>query len=512
MITLLLLACTSRPPETIPGKGRSVGLPAEPGRVTILHTNDLHGHFLPEAAEWAEGRPEIGGFVRIDQEVRSVKAARPRDSVLLLDGGDLLTGTPLTDIEVDGSKGGAMIRFMEAVGYDAWAVGNHEFDKGIDNLAALTAQSEMPPLSANVRDLGGTAPLLPRQQFSEVFEVSGVRVGVIGATTEGLKGLMSRKDFARLTLVDVEKAVREEMDRLDPDTDLIVVLSHIGVDADEALARRVDGIDLIVGAHSHTRLTTAREVDGTWIVQAGSYARSLGVVDMKVENDAIASFSYELRDLMLDTATVEPDAAIAAMADGYKADIDGYYGEVLSQAPATLGRDYHHESGLGRWITDVLRETTGADVALYNGGGLRSDLPAGTVTRGTIYACFPFRNEVQTFELTGAELLGVLLRNAIAENDEKRGFLPVSGVRYSWRVRNNAPEIVEASVGGAPIDPARTYTIATNSYIAEQWEKHLGVKPRNLTGTGTSDFDAAMEYAKRGPVQVEREPRVQKLP
>jgi 2',3'-cyclic-nucleotide 2'-phosphodiesterase (5'-nucleotidase family) len=495
----------------VPGQGGAVGLPAEPGRVTVLHTNDLHGHFLPEGAEWLDGRPAIGGFVRIDQEVRAVKAARPRDSVLLLDGGDLLTGTPLTDIEVDGSKGGAMLRFMEGVGYDAWAIGNHEFDKGIDNLAALTAQSDMPPLSANVRDLSGKAPLLPRQQFSEVFEVSGVRVGVIGATTDSLKGLMGAGDFKRLTLVQVETAVREELARLDPETDLIVVLSHIGVDADEQLARSVDGIDLIVGAHSHTRLTRARQVEDTWIVQAGSYARSLGVVDMTVEDDRIATFSYELRDLLPDTAAVEPDPNLVAMAESYKADIDGYYSQVLSSAPVTLGRDYHHESGLGRWITDVLRETTGADVALYNGGGLRADLPAGTVTRGTIYACFPFRNEVQTFELNGQELAGVLLRNAIAENDEKRGFLPVSGVTYTWRVRNNAPELVEVLVGGQPIDPARTYVIATNSYIAEQWEKHLGVKPRNLTGTGTSDFDAAMEIASRRPVEVDPAPRARRL-
>lgn len=503
MTLLLLLACAPKEAE--------IGLPPAPGHVTFLHTNDLHGHFQPEPADWLEGRPAIGGFVRLEQEIRATRAARPRGSLLVLDGGDILTGTPLTDLDVRGSKGGGMLDFLEAVDYDAWVVGNHEFDKGLDNLALLTDQSRTSVLSANLRTPDGAAPLLPRQTYSEVFERGDVRIGVIGVTTDSLAGLMNRKDFERLKLVDPAVAVGAEVKRLDPDTDLLVVLSHMGVDDDVELARRVKGIDLIVGGHSHTRLTAARRVEDTWIVQAGSYTRSLGVVDLVVEGDAIAKFDYQLRDLVPETATVPPSARIQGLVDEYAAQIDGYYGVRISSAPATLGRDYHHESGLGRWIADVVREAGGADVGLYNGGGLRADLASGDVTIGSIYGCFPFRNEVMRFEMDGKALQAVLLRNVIAEADGKRGFLPISGVRYTWRMRNGAPELVDVTVGGAPLDLGRAYVVATNSYVTEQWEKHIGVEPRNLQGLGFSDFDAAVEAAKRGPVKDPGDARAVKV-
>ena len=484
---------------------------AAPGHVTILHTNDLHGHFLPEPAEWLDNRPAIGGFERLEEELRAVRTARGDASTLTLDGGDLLTGTPLTDIEEDGAMGTAMLRFLDLLQYDAWALGNHEFDKGLDNLARFTANSPIPVLSANVRTVDGAAPLLPKQESSHIYKVNDVRVGVIGATTEGLAGLMNHKDFERLKLLDIQASVRDEIAKLDPVTDLIVVLSHVGVEGDAFLAREVPGIDLIVGGHSHTRMTTEQHVGQTWIVQAGSYGRDLGIVDLVVSHDAITEFHYELRDLLPETAPLPPNPEVHRLAEGYQSRIDAIFGEVIATAPALMGRSYHHESALGRWITDVLRETAGTDIGLYNGGGLRADIAPGPVPRRAIFECFPFRNEVMTFKFTGAELMDLLVRNAIAESDEKRGFLPISGVRYTWRVRNGAAEIVQAYVGGQQVDLGRTYTIATNSYIAEQWEKNLGAQPRDLTDFGMSDYDAALEYAVKHGVKDPGDLRAEKL-
>jgi 5'-nucleotidase len=499
--TLFLLACARAPVAP------DVGLPPEPGHLTILHTNDLHGHFLPEPAEWLDGRPAIGGMVRLEQEVRSLRAQRPQGSVLLLDGGDLLTGTPLTDMELDGAKGGAMMKLLGRVGYDLWVVGNHEFDKGLDNLAALTRISPIPVLSANLRAPGGQRPLLPHQKSSEIVRVGDLRVAVIGATTDALARLMNARDFSRLELLKVEAAVRAEVQRLAPKVDVVVVLSHIGLDADRALARAVPGIDVIVGAHSHTRLTHAEVVEDTWIVQAGSYGRSLGVVDLDVSGGRVGGVRYQLRDLLPADAPLPPDPGLVAMVDGWKREMDGYYGHRVTTASALLGRSYHHESALGDWITDALREAAESDVAFYNGGGLRADLPAGEVTRGSLYACFPFNNEVKRFGIRGDALRGVLLRNAMAELDEKRGFVSVSGVTYRWRTVNGAAEVVDAWVGGKPLDPARLYTAATTSYIAEQWEKHLGAEPVELVTLPMTDFDAALAHASGGPLRAPSDAR-----
>jgi 5'-nucleotidase len=495
---LLLLALSGCRPVVL-----EPGLPEEAGHITVLHTNDIHGHFLPEAAEWIDGRPAIGGWARIDAEIDHLRATRPRQSVLLLDGGDQLTGTPLSDLVVDGSKGGAMHAFFEAAGYDAWAVGNHEFDKGLDNLSVYTERYDIVTLSSNLRAPDGVSPLLPNQDFSHVFERSGVKVGVIGATTDSLAGLMNRADFARLTLLDVEDAVRAEVKRLDPVTDVIMVLSHIGLKDDERLARAVPGIDLIVGGHSHTPMRAASRVGDTWIVQAGSYGRSLGIVDLVVTDDHVATMRYELRNLTPETSPGAASPEIVALVDEYQAQLDVAFGEVLGDAPDLMGRSYNHESPLGRWITDALRETAGTDVGIYNNGGLRSDIAPGKVTRGTLFNCFPFGNELQTFEITGADLQDIVLKNAMADNDEKRGFLPMSGVTWTWRVRSGAPELVEVKVGASVLDRDRVYTVATNSYITEQWEKHLGVQPRNVRSTGQTDYEAAVSYAQASGTVVD---------
>lgn len=488
----LLLGCTPKAPVAPPEPQ------AEAGHISILHTNDMHSHYLPEPAEWLEGRPAIGGMERLDAEVIALRKSR-MNAVLLMDAGDILTGTPLSDISVHGALGGAMVDFMQAIGYDAWALGNHEFDKGLDNLIALGQASEMPILSANVRLPDGQGMVLPHQEASHIFRVNGLRVGVVGATTSGLKGLMGPKDFERIKLLDVAQAVQAEVDVLDPQTDLVVVLSHIGVEDDRMLAATVHGVDLIVGGHSHTRIPTAEQINGVWIVQTGSYTRSLGVVDLVVSGDAISEFHYELRDLLPGTAPGPASATVTELAKKYQTEIDTIYGEVLGTSPAIMGRSYNHESAVGRWITDVLRESTQTDIGLYNGGGLRADIPAGTIKVLDIYQCFPFGNHVVTFKLTGDQVMGIVLGNMAAEAFEKRGFLSISGLSYKWRMNNGAPEASDVRIGGKPIDPKATYTLSANSYIAEQWEKHLGVPPMDLQTLTMTDFEAAVAWMRQHP-------------
>lgn len=467
-----------------------------PGHVTILHTNDLHGHYLPERADWLPGEPQIGGFVRMEQEVRAIRTARGRANTLLLDGGDILTGTPLTAIKEEGAWGTPMLRFMEALGFDAWALGNHEFDRGVENLALLSAKSPFAVLSANIRAKGASDPLLPNQGFSRVFTVNGLKVGVVGATTDSLRTLVSPADWERMHTMPAADAVRAEVEALDPQTDLIVALTHLGVDQDKRLAAAVPGIDLIVGGHSHTRLTEAARQGETWIVQAGSYGRSLGVVSLQVEADRIVQFDYQLRDLTLDSATVEPDASLQGLADHYRTNIDTLYGETLGKATTRLDKEYAHESALGRWITDALRITSHTDVGIYNGGGLRSEIVPGVVTRRHLFECFPFENAVMTFSITGEQLVGIVLRNISADADGKRGFLPLGGVSWTWRMNAGAPEVVSMTVAGQPVDLNRTYSAASTSYIVDQWEKHLGFEPKDAVSIGTNDFEAAVEYAR----------------
>ncbi|MCB9758721.1 MAG: bifunctional metallophosphatase/5'-nucleotidase [Alphaproteobacteria bacterium] len=483
-MTLLLALLACRPPAA----------PVAPSaELVLLHTNDMHCHFQPERADWLEGEPSIGGMALLDAQVRALRASSPAS--LLLDGGDILTGTPLGGIAARGADGGPMLEFMDAIGYDAWVLGNHEFDRGWDNVAALVEASQIPVLSANL-DAPGGGPAFPALQDHVVLETGGLKVGVIGLTTEGMSHLAPLGVMDHLVVQDIVDTAQEQVAALEPQVDLIVVLSHVGVDGDRKVAREVDGIDLIVGGHSHTRLEQPVQEGDTWIVQAGSYTRNLGVARLGVVDGAVDHFSAELVDLLPETSPGPASEAVTALVDTYAAQIDAEFGEVLGTATSTLTRDYNHESPLGRWITDVLREATGADVALYNAGGLRADLVAGPISRRAVYEVFPFGNQAVTLTLSGAEISRILEENVDAARGDHAS-MQVSGASIRWK----GDAVVERTIGGAPIEPERLYTVATNSYVAERPDKYLAnAVVKGLTSTGRTTFEIASEAASSSPI------------
>lgn len=505
---LWFMACAR--PAALPAAAPS----ADGQEILILHTNDQHGHYLPERAPWLEGEPEIGGTVLLDQYIRGARQSHGAGRTLLLDGGDLLSGTPLTDMEVRGSKGGAMLDVLELLGYDAWAIGNHELDKGWQNTSAFVADSKVQVLSANlVKESGGMA--FPGQAASKIYTLDGLAVGVIGATTEGMDYLVSKRAFEGLDIEPVLDTVGPEVARLRPQVDLVVLLTHIGVEEDEAIAEAVPGIDLIVGGHSHTYQTPAIRAGDTWIVQAGSYARSLGTLQIRVkEGGGIESLDYTLVDLLPQNAPSAARPEVEAVVAEYDGQIRAFYDVEIGTCTETLTRDYYRQSPLGSWATDVLRVETGADLAMYNGGGLRSDLPAGTIQRRDLYNIFPFGNEVVTFEINGTELMALLLANVMAAEEESRGAIQVSGASLVWREVMGAPEVVSIDVGGAPLEPERLYSVATNSYVVDQAERYLaGAVPKNVAPTGQSVFELADQHVSRvGEVNLPEDARLTRLP
>jgi 5'-nucleotidase / UDP-sugar diphosphatase len=505
MIWALLTLVACQKPAIVPDAPEGLA----PGQLLLLHTNDLHGHFLPGQAKWLDGQPEIGGMLELDAWVRGLEAEHSPEDVLLLDGGDLLSGTPLTDILVRGARGGAMLEFMELVGYDAWVVGNHEFDKGYDNIATLVAESSIPVVSANLDAPDGSGPAIPGLRDSVVRLVNGLKVGIIGATTEGLGHLASPETMAHIDLRPVVESVAAEAARLSPEVDLLVALTHIGLDADRALAQAVPELDLIVGGHSHTRLEDAVMEGETVIVQAGDYGKAFGMLRLTVGDDGLESFDYGLVDLVPGTAPGAPSAEMTALVEGYQARVDADYGQAISDAPRSLGRNYSAESDMGNWTSDVVRHATGVEVGLYNTGGIRADIVAGPITKMDLFEVFPFGNQVVTFELTGAELLSILLGNAIVTSEGEGGLIPVSGATVKWREVLGAPELVEILVAGEPLDPDRVYRCASNSYVVEQAERYLrGASPQHPEAFGKTIFEVAVEAASLGPIEAPSDPRI----
>lgn len=501
---VMLVACGGAPAA---GPATEPGAPARPTSVvlTVLHTGDWHGHAFPDAGPDGTLR---GGVIAAAAAVARVRAERP-GAVLVLDAGDLLSGPPVVGLsDAGGVRGAPFVRFWEAIQYDAFALGNHEFDHGRTNLLALLAQIETPALCAN---LLATAPQAPPAQAAAagaapappapalpvapylVLERAGLRVAVIGLITSELEGLVDREALAGMRLVPAAEALRRLMPELERISDLQLVLTHCGIEEDTELARSVPGIDAILGGHSHLRLEQPRVVAGVPICHAGAHGRELGRLELTLEPPGapgageatgrgwrVRGFAYRLLPLVR-TAEAErrvPGALLVAERE-LREQVAGLEREVVGALEQRLGREHHADSALGGAVAEALRAAAAADLGAINSGGLRADLGPGPVTRAQLITALPFGNPVVVLELRGSELLEVLAHNARAAATRSHGILQTAGVVCRYAVEpEGSVRLLAAEVGGRPVDPERTYRLATNSYVAfSQARKYLGLEP-----------------------------------
>ena len=513
-LLLLLLSCV----HPVPVGSAVVSGHLPPGHIIIAHTNDIHAHYLPEPASWLPDQPSLGGFVALDAWVRSLEEADGPDAVLFLDAGDQLTGTPLMELEERGVHGGAMATLTALVGVDGWVLGNHEFDRGFGAISAYVAADAVPAMSANLRaPCPATDPMdcpeaVPGTQPWKIYTVNGLKVGVFGLTTAGLESLANAQTMSHLRVVSHADAAREMVAVLEPQVDLVVALTHIGIEDDEELAREVPGIDLIVGGHSHTRMDRPEHIGDSWIVQAGCYGRLLGIADLTVADGRITDLQWRAQALDPAHLPLPPRPEVQTLVDSYKARVDQRFSESLGAIATTLTRDHDAESPLGRWAADVVREAAEADVGVYNAGGLRADLRAGPLTVGSLYEVFPFGNRVVRFELSGADLATIMLSTAEAELHHDKGVLQWSGVCFTWRQVLDVPQLVHVQIGAEPLDPDRRYTLATNSFVAAQWRRNLGgIQPREVVDAGMTVLQAAIARARSQAVSPPTDQRDQPI-
>jgi len=458
--------------------------------ITILHTNDMHASYLPSVATWLDDRPQIGGFVALDYYARREKALAKNS--LLLDAGDLMTGTLICDMQRDGVYGGALIEMMNKIGYDGWVFGNHEFDKGAENVRGLIELAKFPVFCANLVK-GDT--LFVRDAY-HIYEKDGLRIGVIGITYHRMVGMAPPEKLDGFVSVDPAPVVSKIVVEIDPKTDLIIVLSHLGIESDRELAKSITGVDMIIGGHSHTRLETPERVNGILIVQTGSNCRNLGRVDLTVAGDSIMSYSGRLIPML--TEDVTPNPALASLVDSIKSEIDKEYGVVIAHLKDNWETQYRAESNIGDWITDAVKRHMKSDVAFLNSGGIRKNLDAGPVTKIDIYEILPFDNKMVTFTLTGLELMKIAEHNVGLEADSYQGSLQVSGLSYSWKGENDRPEITDVLVNGAPIKPDKIYRVATIDYVAvANAERYFGFRVENVRETDIGLTQLVLEEVEK---------------
>lgn len=472
---------------------------AQTQTLTILHTNDTHGHLLPfsypdAAASGLELQglrvyKDIGGIARratLIKQARQELTARGTP-VWVADIGDYSDGTPFS-IEYHGE---ADVAAMNAAGYDIGTLGNHEFNNTAEQVRKLIGTARYELVAANVTDRATSKPLVPPYV---VRKVGAVRVGVIGIVTREAATYPAGKEA--FDVADEIAAARQAVAALHDQADIVVALSHGGEELDERLAQEVPDIDVIVGGHSHTRMASgemvwhseelkASSVNGTVIVQAHQWGGELGRLDLLFARDEAGAWRvdrYRAR-LIPVSHDVAEDPGVAAVVNQFWKPIERRYGEVIGQAAGEFSSrgddlaEYH-------LMSDALRESFRADFAVENMGGVRAPLLRGAVTRGDLVTLDPFNNTVVTFKATGREIRQLLQRYSPA----------VSGIRY--RLENR--KLVEATIAGRPIDDARTYSGVTNSYFA-------GFALKGMAGvhdTGKPRLDVLIGYIReKGTVQ-----------
>jgi len=367
-------------------------------KLTILHSNDIHGDFLGDGDETgATGISGLSGYV-VD--------ARTKDpaNTLYMIAGDMLQGS-LIDTEF---KGLSTIEIMNAVNPDVACLGNHEIDYGLAHLLLLERCAKFPIVCSN---------LYIRRPYTRLFgshkilDVAGLRIMVIGLVTEEVLSSI-RLDNLLGTLVDVDDAARE-VGRIcnayrDIDIDLTILLTHIGFEEDKKLAALLDpdwGVDLIIGGHSHTVLDKPAEVNGIVITQAGHGTSHIGRFELVLDTDKNTIDSYEWNYVDIKAAGTPRDTQLEAIIDGFEETVDEKYDQVLCKLHGELTHPARNqETQIGNLFADALKERLGVELMMVGSGSIRKEQLGPIVTRMNLMEIMPYDDKVIAFKVTGAQL------------------------------------------------------------------------------------------------------------
>ncbi|MEJ2678553.1 MAG: 5'-nucleotidase C-terminal domain-containing protein [Gemmatimonadota bacterium] len=471
-------------------------------RLRVLATNDFHGHLLPERYRWAGDRA-VGGAAALAAYFRAERQGF-NGPTLLVDGGDIMQGTPISGL----TRGRSTIAVFNAMGYAAAALGNHEFDWTVPVLRQRLADASFPWLSANLVVAGtDTAPSWDRD--TATVDVDGVRVGIVGVTTETTPEETSPSNVRGLAF----RSLPATIDRWVPilrarGADFVVVLAHEGASCDatglHCTGRLVDAAravhnrpDLIVGAHTHRTMRT--RVNGIPLVEAASSGQRYAVVDLeKTADDSVHAWIRGV-PIAYDDRVV-PDSAIAAMVQAYADSI----APLVDRVVATLAQDLDRGRGgyaLGRLIADAQRSATDAQVAITNNGGIRTGLRAGPVTWGELQTVQPFGNGLVRLQLTGAQLRAAVEHGLASGTPD----IQVSGME-AWydAARPAGRRVLTLQLeDGRPVRDDGLYSVTVNSFLAEGGSGFDMFKDAVVRqDMGLDDLSALVQYLEHLPQPI----------
>lgn len=497
----VFFGCTSTQPQTEQQGAKAYQL-------TILHTNDYHAHF------WKSRHGEYGLAAQktLVDGIRKEVAADGGD-ILVLSAGDVNTGVPESDLQ-DAEPD---FKAMSMIGYDAMTIGNHEFDKPLDVLAKQKSWATFPFLGANIIDKSTGKPLYDAYK---IFNLDGLKVAVFGLVTGDTYQLADPGNLESVKIEDPIATAQIMVPGLQKKADVVIALTHLGyyqgsnygsnAPGDVSLATAVDGIDVIVGGHSHTKLENSVMQNGTIIVQAGDNGKYVGRLDLLIQDEEVTETGYRLIPVNLKKKIeqdgkkvrvfieeeIPEDPNVLAMLTTYQEKGQDELGKVIGFTKGVFNGERNvvrsRETNLGNLIAKTQRLKVEADVGVMNSGGIRTSIPEGDITYKDVLKVQPFSNTIGVVTLNGAELKQYL---EIAANKTagSGAFAQFDNVE----VIMNGEALVSAKVGGVEVADNGSYKLAINSFAANGGDGYMKVSDHpTYVDTGYVDADILMEYIR----------------
>ncbi len=484
-------------------------------RFTIVNTNDNHGHF------WRNFRGEGGMAARktlIDSIRRDVE--NKGGSVLVLSGGDINTGVPSSDM-LDAMPD---IKGMNMIGYDASAVGNHEFDNPLPVLMKQARWASFPFLAANIYDKATGKRLF---QPYVVVDAGGLKVAILGLSTLDTVQTSNPDVTKKLKFTDPIKEAKALMPEMRSKADVVVAATHLGwyfrgnygvnAPGDVNLARKVDGIDIIAGGHSQDPLFRPDIINSTYIMQAFEWGKYVGRADFVYRDGLLKMTDYQLIPVNLKkkvtrdgkTAyinigqTIAEDKAMLELLKPYKEKGDDLLNVVVGQVDKRLMGERaevrFHETALGRLIAEAQRQRTNADLAVLNSGGIRASIQPGQITYRDVLSVQPFGNQVSFIDITGKKLKNYL---------QVVGSMPPDSGAFAHFA--NVAMVVEdgvlkqVTIGGRRVIDDKKYRLAVNSFSASGGDGYPLLSDKSgFVNTGYVDAEVLKDFIqKHSPIKV----------
>jgi competence ComEA-like helix-hairpin-helix protein len=469
--------------------------------ITIIHTNDVHGHLFPGRDDLSPGepRPTFGGARAFARYVGQMRAKQPNQELLLLDCGDVFHGTP----EGDFTRGQAIVDFFNVMKYDAAVVGNHEFAYGVNSFVKMAKRSHFAWLGANI-----LAPKNKDFATSVVKgvkrEIAGVKVAILGVTTQRCNHLNKPVNTTGLQFKNVFEIVPPLVKKLKKEGYLTIVITHMGSDADRQLSSLIPDCAALLGGHDHVVVSEASKPDSPLLAQSGEYLRRAGQVQLRVrppENPELAPTLISAKNTVVNLIPITGPAqnqdeknVIAFLKEQRFKSFD----IPVARAKAAFQRNFNQRgpSRIGTFVAEALCRQTKSDAAFIGLGGLRGGLPAGIVSLRDLYLVYPFEDPIIVLELTGKDFIKAF-RNHLRGG---RLNLGSSGIQFKYDVTaKTSKRVTEVMAGTKKVTKDGVYRLAVTDYTFQKLLIERRIKPLKVIQTPETVFSILLKDVNAAP-------------